>query len=187
MSTAEQRFALAKGEKELWIEYDFFLPSNFFHRAPRTSSNNKFLALWEEAYNAPKGPPLIIFEFRPMADGRRQLGKAGDSYLYVHTRDFAGKMRNRGKPALNAFSDAQRGRWNKIRVHVRLSTTEAASDGLIELWLNDNRIIQADGVNLPGGKHYIRHGYFMGWSNSGYTEDTHFKIDNVRIYNTMPR
>lgn len=187
MSTAEQRFALAEGVKELWLEYDFFLPSNFFHRQTGKGANNKFLALWEEDYSALNGEPLLAFEFRPMNDVRKRSGKNGDSYLYVHARDRVGKMRNRGQPALNAFSDAQRGRWNSIRVHVRLATGENVNDGLIELWMNGKRIIAADGLALPGGeKHYLRRGYFMGWSNSGYTADTHFKIDNVRFYAKSP-
>jgi hypothetical protein len=173
--------------KEIWLDYDFFLPSNFVHRQAKKGANNKFLALWEENYAAPNGDPIIVFEFRPMNDSPKRSGSSGDSYLYVHARDRDGKMRNRAQPALNAFSDAVRGRWNRIRVHVRLASSESKSDGVIELWMNDKRIIAADGLALPSSeKHYLRRGYFMGWSNSGYSADTHFKIDNVRFYSSAP-
>jgi hypothetical protein len=185
MSTAEQRFVLTKGVTELWIEYDLFVPANFRHREPKSNSNNKFLALWQEEYSGAGGTPIIIFEYRPMGDNSNRVGKPGDSYLYVHARDRAGRMRNRGRPGLNAFTDAQRNRWNQVRVHVRLASTDAMDDGLIEVWLNGTRIIEADGLSLQSAKrNYIRRGYFMGWSNSGYEQDTHFKIDNVRFLTT---
>jgi hypothetical protein len=194
MSTAEQRFAFADGTPELWVEYDFFLPQNFHHRLKsKKSVNNKFLALWEENYSglASDGETpttQVIIEFRPMNDSKNRTGKPGDSYMYVN-----GNFRNSGRnrrfgSALNAFTDAERGRWNRIRVHVRLATDDNTNDGLVEVHINDRKLISETQLPLPSKRsgHYIRHGYLLGWSNSGYDNDTHFKIDNVRFYASDP-
>jgi hypothetical protein len=189
MSSAEQRFTLAKGVPELWLEYDFYLPENFFHRG---TGNNKFLALWEEEYGgiAKDGTTTtqLLVEFRPMNDRKRNEGRPGDSYLYVNGRSGkTDKMRRMGS-APNAFTIRERGRWNKVRIHVRLSSTDASEDGVFELAINGQQLISSRRLALPSAAsgHYIRRGYFLGWANSGYNEDTHFKVDNVRIYNSNP-
>jgi hypothetical protein len=41
-----------------------------------------------------------------------------------------------------------------------------------------------------GGNNFVRNGYFMGWANSGYTDETFFHIrggaDGPKFYDTDP-
>jgi hypothetical protein len=190
MSSAEQRFVLEKGVTELWLEYDFYLPKNFQHRGTR---NNKFLALWEEKYggvmkDGVTPTPYFLIEFRPMNPAKQRGGRVGDSYLYVtgHTRD--NDVNRRFGTAVNAFTDAERGRWNKVKLHIAIATDDKTNDGIVELSINERMLISNTRLALPSkaNGHYLRRGYFLGWSNSGYDEDMNFKIDNVRIYDRDP-
>jgi hypothetical protein len=195
MSSAEQRFALAEGTAELWLEYDLFVPANFYHRTKqRGSDNNKFLALWEENYKGVADDGVtptaqFIVEFRPMNDGKKRVGRPGDSYLYMNGNLRHSNTNRRFGNSQNAITNTERGRWNRVRVHIRLSSTNDAEDGLVELFMNDRKLISRSDLALPtrANGHYLRHGYFMGWANSGYSEDTHFKVDNVRLYAIDPR
>ena len=54
---AEQRFELGGQFGEVWIEYELYVPANYYHRADPPSANNKFLVhLWAGAYSG--GPGL---------------------------------------------------------------------------------------------------------------------------------
>ena len=193
MSTAEQRFRLAQGASEIWIEYDFMVPVNFFHRMS-TNNNNKFLALWEENYTGVAADgvtptPLLAFEFRPMNDSPNRTGEVGSSYLYLHGEDRTGKMHGGlGNKWLSAFGSWNRGKWLKIRIHVRLATNDTTDDGLVELFADGILVISAP--NLPfhssASGHYFRNGYLLGWSNSGYDVDTEFKVDNIKLFTSNP-
>ena len=193
MSSAEQRFRLGQGAPEIWLEYDFMVPVNFFHRMS-TSTNNKFLALWEENYTGVAADgvtptPLLAFEFRPMNDSPTRAGEVGSSYLYLHGEDRTGKMHGGlGNKWLSAFGSWNRGKWIQIRVHVKLATDDSTNDGLVELFADGNLVISAP--NLPfhstASGHYFRNGYLLGWSNSGYDADTEFKIDDFKVYTANP-
>jgi hypothetical protein len=76
-----------------------------------------------------------------------------------------------------------------MRFHVRLASSEAARDGLVEIFINEKKAIDARSLALPARSagHYISSGYLMGWSNSGYDADTRFLIDRVRVYATDPK
>jgi hypothetical protein len=194
MSTAEQRFRLSQGSSELWLEYDFRVPDNFFHREPTENSNNKFLALWEENYNAYSADgttptPLLIFEFRPMNDSPTRAGEVGSSYVYLHGTDRTGKMHGGiGNKWLSAFGSWNRGTWLQIRVHVKLASADSANDGLVEMFADGRLVLSVYDFPLHAaatGRHF-RNGYFLGWSNSGYDTDTEFKIDNVKFYESNP-
>jgi hypothetical protein len=195
MSSAEQRFRLINGSPELWIEYDFLVPANFYHRLnPTNSPNNKFLALWEENYTGEADDgvtptPLLIFEFRPMNDSPSRAGELGSSYVYLHGNDRTGKLHGGYGPKwLSAFGSWNRGQWLQIRVHARLSTSDTTNDGFVKLYADGKLVI--DAVNLPlhssSNARYLRNGYLLGWSNSGYDADTEFKVDNIKFYSNDP-
>ena len=68
---------------------------------------------------------------------------------------------------------------------MKLATSATANDGIVQLWLND--VLTANFTTLPlytaqaGAKNWIRNGYIMGWSNSGFTQTTHTYIDDFVI------
>jgi hypothetical protein len=82
-----------------------------------------------------------------------------------------------------AITDSRRGRWLKVQVHVRLATV-ANNDGVMEMWVDGVKTISNQRLPLyPAGGvgNYLRHGYLMGWANSGFAATGVTFIDDVII------
>jgi uncharacterized protein YjdB len=184
-STAEQRFRLTGPVSEFWMEYDFYLPSNFYHRLnPTNTDNNKFLAIWEETYSSPTPSAEVYMNFWPV--DAAHPGKTGDSYMTVKG-NLRGSPVNRPFTHIdNMFTNAERGRWNQFRLHMKLASGPSTDDGVVEIWWNGVLRAVERRLALPSAPSYFKNGYLLGWATSGYDQDTHFKIDNIRIYTTNP-
>lgn len=182
-ATAEQRFLLGGQYDELWIEYWFFVPSNFHHRSP---GNNKLLRLW--------GPdelnPRAGLSFDP-------TGSNGDSWVYQQWGDYdnvmlGGQDGATWRPAFNDGSNGgqARGTWAQFRYHWKLASSDTAMDGVERLWVNGDLKIEKTGLDWhagAGNANAFVAGYLMGWSNSGYDETTRFYLDDFKIYDTDPQ
>jgi len=177
-SFSEQRFKLGKPYKELWISYEIRIPENYHHRnTSYGSSNNKgFIMLWGGDYSNPSGFKLGT-EFWPEGDGSstasiRLSGSGYDKHLWGAC------------PKIVKMSD--RGQWIKITVHVKYASA-ASTDGIFRVWKT-----YSDGkgeivCNISDGEWFVPasegfdNGYLLGWSNSGFNEETTFFIDNFII------
>jgi len=192
-STAEQRFDMGPGGyAELWLEYWFYLPANYFHRTQGGSpTNDKFLRLWGGNYgnenvgysnNNPKGGA----SFDPLS--------GGDSWLYGQWGDhdsviLTGQDRPHWSPA---FANGQngsmaRGEWHQVRWHWKLASAEDANDGEYRLWVDGALKIEKTGKDFYGDNgNFLRWGYLMGWSNSGWATDHTFYIDDFKLFDSNP-
>lgn len=177
-SWSEQRFSLGKPYKDIWISYDIHIPENYYHRnVSNGSSNNKgFLMLWSGDYSNPTGPEMGT-EFWPEKDGSStasiRLAGAGFDKHYWNAC-----------PRIVKISD--RGQWIQITAHFKYATA-ANNDGVVQLWktYSDGRYELV--CNITNGAWYapaaqgFDNGYLMGWSNSGFAEETRFYIDNFLV------
>ena len=177
-SFSEQRFKLGKPYKEIWISYDIRIPENYYHRKTSYgSSNNKgFIMLWGGDYSNPSGFKLGT-EFWPDGDGSstasvRLSGSGYDKHFWEAC------------PKILKMSD--RGQWIKITAQLKYATA-ANRDGIFRVWKT-----YTDGkgeivCNISDGEWYVPtsegfdNGYLLGWSNSGFNEETKFFIDNFII------
>lgn len=162
---------------EIWIQYDLRLADNWKHRNdPTGPDNNKFLAMWAENYSTGGEAQFILCWHR-----------SSDTESHLEICNFHGDDdRYAGGPHANEgtiFTDADRGRWMQIRVHVLLDES-----GMIELWKDGTLVASLYDYNswTSGGLNYFRNGYIMGAANSGFDEETPFWIDDLRIYDTDP-
>lgn len=175
-SWSEQRFILApdasSAPTEVWFEYMLRLPENFIHRndAP---TNNKLFALWAEKYSNP-GDVQAVFEYERKSDG--------DSRVRVVCMSGTGCLK--GQRHADMFEPGMSGRWVRMRVHVKAGN----GDGIIELWRDSTLVYSIQNYQhyFSGGNNYWRHGYLMGWSNSGFSELTDFYIDDFKVYDKDP-
>ena len=167
---SELRFDLGGLYSELWIQFYVYYPANYSHRDAPGPDNNKFLRLWGKTYDdagkvglstwrSGSGGSELIADWNRRNEG---IGPKGDQYLPFITSDDLGK-------------------WMKVRVHVVAPQSNAAA-GSIQVWKNDNLIIndfQIVDSYYSGESNAYRYGYILGWSNSGYTQNTKINVDGV--------
>lgn len=173
-SFSEQRFELGGNYPELWVRYDLFVPSNYFHRNDPPSANNKgFLYLWSGDYGRPDGPGMGP-NFWPNSDGT----SFASHYVWGPGLD---KHYNHQMP--KAIEAADRGKWIRIVAHYKYASS-ANNDGVAEIWKTRDGVTEKI-LNIQNGAWYIpgqpgfNRGYLLGWANSGFAEETTFYIDNI--------
>lgn len=181
---AEQRFGLGIAYPELWINYWLKVPNNFNHTAG-TGSNNKFFAIWSDAYSGPTGVN-VVWETRPINEGSSQI-----YFKYNKPNEGVGGD-NQYTPFISVPAD--RGRWMQVLLHIKLASAVDANDGIIETlrrWDGDSEYTQlhyADNINIypASGPHGFISGYILGWANGAYAEETEWLMDDFTLSVTNP-
>lgn len=205
-SWAEQRFGIntsslgTKGLTELWLQYDIYIPSNYYHRDLEPNGSNwvgggeKLLALFADEYSG-TNPTLILglnMMRRTYDTGAPNTANPGGSYqsgsfsvMRNGARDWFQMWPDASKPVVNVKVDL--GTWQRRTLHVVMPTSATSNNGVVELWIKRangtvSKIIdEKQGWFYGGAQNYINGGYLLGWSNTGFDNDTYFLIDNVII------
>ena len=189
----ELRFDMGRYLNEVWIEYQWKPPATYSHRA-NAGDNNKFFALWRDDYSdTVGGTQQFTLETWPYegAPGAKSMFRASARAGLItdidpNTRDYP-QLR---PPFINP-GPIRLGEWNRIRFHMRGSSSFGVSDGLFEVWVNDVKFLMFTEVPLyntyasPADVLY-RNGYFMGYCNSGYDIDTSFYLSDFKFYDSDP-
>jgi hypothetical protein len=171
---SEQRFVLGDTLKAVRLEWWIFLPPDFTIRNADGPDNNKFLRLWGgDETDGNNG----YSRFRVKAGYSFQLGpqiiaESGTASRAVGPQGLTGW---RGLPAL--------GRWVPIAVEVTVAT--ATTPGTMLLWV-DGQLVSVNRENVAiyptgGTGNWFRHGYLLGWANSGFTQTTTVYIDDFTV------
>jgi hypothetical protein len=205
-SWAEQRFDIntsslgTKGLTEIWLQYDIFIPSNYYHRDLEPNGSNwvgggeKLLAMFADEYSG-SNPTLILglnMMRRSYSTGAPNTTNPGGSYqsgsfsvMRNGARDWFQMWPEESKPVVNVKVDL--GTWQRRTIHVVMPTSATSNNGVVEFWIKRangtvSKIIdEKAGWFYGGAQNYINAGYLLGWSNTGFNEDTYFLIDNVII------
>jgi hypothetical protein len=179
-SSAQQNFSMGRNLSELWLQYSIWVPTNYAHRSQSGVTNNKFFRLWGDSYGSRNKVGLSSFRASPsdlrFEANRPEWGTSGVGVI--------------SGVATPAYGDVT-GEWVQVRMHHKM-VTAAENDGVIELWFDGVKVM--DTTNLPisyvSGQAYWNTGYFFGWANSGFTEETDFHIkggvDGPKFYDTDP-
>lgn len=172
-SFAEQRFRYADTD-ELRISYKLFVPTNFYHRRQSGSANNKFMFLWSGDYGTVASNQSFGFEYWPTSDGNSVLSH----HLGPDNEDWGHK-----RPTSNyILSTADRGKWIDFEVYVKLASAEGVADGIIEVKKNGQRYFRVENLaNYASQGNFLNQGYLLGWSNSGFDQNTVFYLDDLKI------
>lgn len=167
---SELRFDLGKLYPEIWLQFYLYVPSNYYHRDAQSTDNNKLLRLWGATYNDSEKLGLSTW-----------LGSSGGSRLIADWNRSGQGIGPKGETYSSFITSADRGNWMKIRVHVEAASS-SGSPGSIRVWKNDELVInnyQTVDSFASGEPHAYRYGYLLGWSNSGFNQETKFNIDSV--------
>lgn len=201
-SWAEQRFHLGGFYPELWIKYDLYVPTNYYHRNQQSegygSDNNKGYAfIWAGSYEdiTKREGPMLGPGFWPNGDGSSRVimwasaSVNGVKLLNTHWFDDPNGKNH------NAITLADRGHWMNIVIHAKYAS-QSNDDGVYELWKTDYNGSVTKLIDIHNGPWYatqpltttpargFAEGYLLGWSNSGFDNDTVFYIDNFEVSNT---
>jgi len=181
---SEQRFDLGGAYENIWIQYWVKVPINYSH-GQSSPSNHKFFALWMDDYSSKGQGPTVAWEFWGTG--------GGSSGLAYHYSEGSNTIMGGHKDQRDFISvPNDRGRWMEITIHAKASTSGRSSDGVIELWRRwenepaDQRTLlhRTTSAILPvpaGGPQGWSAGYFMGWANAAYAQDTEWLVDYIRV------
>ena len=171
-SWAEQRISMPQ-KSEYWFKYKLYIPSNYYHRVD-DESNNKFLAVYQSPYQKTNSGFQVNFSLQPNG--------SGGSDVEVHHYNGGSE----GPVAIvyrNFITETDKGKWMDLIAQVKVPTSSTSKDGIMKMWKNGTQV--ASITNLPSwggtGKNYFDAAYFLGWSNSGFTQKTVLNIDDVTI------
>ena len=200
-ASAELRFSLGRPLREVWLEYYIYYPAGgeggsarYYHRwegraCPPVNSpdNNKFLAMFGPKYQAE--PTALIQTWTTTLATSVPPTRPGDSRIATaYTKAGLKGATPNSANYMNFITNADRGRWLRIRVHMRVADW-AQNDGVIQLWKDGALIL--DDRSLPWydtsrQANYLTQGYLMGWSNSGFSETTYIYVDDFSIMDSNP-
>ena len=205
-SWSEQRFNLGGYYPDMWVKYDLFIPANYVHRivhdGTNAGTNNKgWVDLWTGNYSNPgaEGPQLLT-QFWAMFWSDTDISQAvvtaisniNDVRVLNNNYNGTGEEAGRG----TAFRESDKGHWMNIVVHAKYAT-EANNDGVYEVWKTDWQGGVSKLIDIQDGNWYgtqpdgspargFEQGYLLGWSASGFAEETIFHIDNISFSTVSP-
>lgn len=130
--------------------------------------------IWQGDYGSMATGNMIDLEYWSSNRGNSVLS-------YYPTKDH-GAWRAGHTTSNNLMIDKEtdNGKWIEIIIHLKVSGP-SNDNGIIHIWKNGEEFWHV--TDLPNysklGFNYFQYGYLLGYSNSGYTEETTFYIDDV--------
>jgi len=169
---AEARFDLKADYAKLAIEFDLFVPSNYFHRVPGDrTNNNKFFRLWQRTYDDVEKLGASM-----MSEGSSGNSTIGSDYRIESSWGISTAITE----SRSFITSADRGKWMSIRIEVIAATD--TTNGSIKIYKNDALHLSDTKIkNHVRGTQGFRYGYLLGWANSGFSQDTRLYVDNLRV------
>lgn len=168
----EQRISFGAPYKELWIKYDLYVPANYVQYPGDQGSNNKFFAIFSNSNSF-----YCNFSTYPDGNGGSNIGihyfNNGAERPYLLRQDALWRAADLGK-------------WHRIVLHFKAASTTSAADGQQEVWKDGALVLSNTSLANGGtaGGNHIEAAYFLGWANTGYSQETVFYIDDVEISTT---
>ena len=187
----EERFDTGRYLSELAMEYMLYVPANYKHRVdPNTGGNNKFFSIWRDTYGGVAGSWEISVG----------TWRTSDTVSNVKFQSTFSARNNVGEQAgrpnfMGAGSALVPGQWNKVQFYVKAATERAGealtADGIMQMFINDALFFSFttgdfNNFNPAFIGTTLRNGYLLGYSNSGFDENTVFFIDDFKIWDGRP-
>lgn len=177
---SELRFDLGGLYKEIWMKYRMYIPENYYHRDSSGSDNNKGFYLWSGQYN--NGADVLVSAswWRTENGGTRMMGNwktNSETSKHYNDDDLSGVIID---------YNTDRDKWHDIVIRVRIGDP-AIPNGALQVWKNDTPIWSDTSIEnyaADPSQNGVEKGYLLGWSNSGFDEDTKLMVDDFVIGET---
>ncbi len=191
-SNSEQRINIPE-LSEFWLRYKLLVPTNYAHRVPIGTGNNKFFFIgWDDGV----APDRILVDLETV----RNPATGGSSLFCQTVHPVDGTAQTIFSPqvqvtdVISATGAIVPGVASVISIHVKVASGAETNDGALELWADDTiifrktnlRLSYPSGSALYGTAPVFRVGYLQGYANSGYDEETIFQIDDVTLHSNDP-
>lgn len=170
------------GINDFWVQYDVFIPSNFYDRDHATLWGSKW-AFFSTDGNMSGVTPLFVMGRSNKANGDSSMTGEyqytpvdGEAKIYDHVKDSS---------EIIVEQAIDNGKWQRITYHVKPAITISSNDGIIQFWVKhgDNTVkTHYESFASPArewDQDYFNSGYFFGWSNVGFTDPTSFLLTNI--------
>lgn len=182
---SELRYILGERRNEAYIQWYQYFPDGSEGLGPKwnhrrdSPHNNKFLKLWADVYGGGHSVSTGV---------STHAGDNGVSRPFpVYGTSATNGTDRWGEPYSTQFiDDSLKGKWVKFQFHIKTATS-ANNDGVIQMWIDDKLVMDSQTVPLyPAGgvDNFLRNGYIMGWSNSGFDQTSYTYIDDFQISDT---
>lgn len=187
-SWTEQRMVFTSNQqKDLWLKFDLFVPTNF-SAVERLNSvtkkpggdNNKFIAFYNGDYSSNF---QVNFSYHvPL----KSLYPDSIADLSVHIKQNGSDISSDPFGSTHAaalFTTSDLGKWVQIVARVKVPSAHGVADGVMELWKNGKKIYSYSNLPIWGveGFNYMDGLYILGWANTGFAQSTDFYLDNVEL------
>lgn len=171
---SELRFDLGGNYKELTIQFDLYIPANYEHRNSTGPDNNKFFRLWHTSGGYSTDDEKIGASLKPSSSST-------GSGMVMEWRDTANEGVGVQDSASNFIVPNDYGKWTKFVIYVKSPTD--STPAVMRFYKNGTLFTQTTAaINYIPGTQGYRYGYLLGWSNSGFNQETVFYMDNVKFY-----
>jgi hypothetical protein len=186
---SEQRFDMGRYVSEIAVEYMLYVPTNFRHRSIADGAgNNKFLSMWRDDYGSQKGTWAVAMEYWRVTDTSSRARYMSSRWDMDWVTDG---LVGDNIPLIGANSPIKPGQWTRIRFYVKAASSRLASDGRMQMWVNDTKMVDYNvgrfhNFNPNVLDATLRNGYLLGWANSGFSENTVFYVDDVKFTQGNP-
>jgi len=202
-SWSEQRFDInqavlgKKGLSEMWIQYDLFIPGNYRtvdaypHYDGTFGGGHKILALYADSYDSTN---MIFGQLFARKDLNGLPGYDGNAYNNSTLTTFKNDKRiytqfeiDTSRKRAWIFIDRDLGKWQRRTIRFKFPTSDMSNDGVVQVWIQradgdvSTLVDRSDGSFYGYNQNYFNAGYFNGWSNDGFDDQTYFVLDNVII------
>jgi hypothetical protein len=160
---------------------------------------DKIMALWVDEYSqAGTGPTVILGVTSDWTFGSSKDAVLTAGWRASGSPSDSSRIQVGGIPGGKLFTEAHRGKYLDLVVHVRFSSQPRAKDGIVQTWVryegesaytlrHDIRNADMDRPpNLAGDRQLWQKGYLMGYSNSGYDDATTFHISQIELFASKP-
>lgn len=192
---SEQRFDFGKGYPEIWFSYHIRVPLNYVRgpNGPSAGRNNKWMIFLMAPMSRYSNSDVSWVEVKDRPNSSNTGINIG---LQIH--NGANHSYTPESPSYaNFVTPADAGRWMHIIFHLKASSDNNTSDGVVRMyrkWDDEPAFKYITGyankdIGIGAGSvasNYLGWGagYFMGWANDPYAEETEWLIDDFTVSST---
>lgn len=179
---SELRYQLGPdGYSEWYLSYYLYLPPNYVIRNATGTDNTKLGTVWGDTYSV---DGRFNVEIEGVGAGVSIRKKRAAPYPYTYASCDGVLTWGPNTPTWTGIM-ATRGAWTHWEYHFKMDS--GAGDGEYQLWVDGVKVLEETGIEVIGAPcdpYYMKNGYLMGWSNSGFDADTDVYIDDVTFSTT---